>query len=184
MWEEACKYLRVLKDRGIDLPIAVNISRAHIGATDLTKEFVELVKKYDISPKNLELEITENLFMDDVKELFGQMSSLKQNGFSIHMDDFGSAYSSLNMLRNAPVDTLKIDKFFFDEIMTTERGKIIVESSVRMAKQLGLLTIAEGVETQEQLDFLSGIGCDIVQGYYFSRPVNIDGFEEFMKQYL
>lgn len=183
MWEEACKYLRVLKDRGIDLPIAVNISRAHIGATDLTKEFMDLVKKYDISPKNLELEITENLFMDDVHELFDQMSSLKQNGFSIHMDDFGSAYSSLNMLRNAPVDTLKIDKFFFDEIMTTERGRIIVESSVRMAKQLGLLTIAEGVERQEQLDFLAGIGCDIVQGYYFSRPVNIEGFEKFYEEY-
>ena len=184
MWEEACKYLSVLKSRGIDIPIAVNISRAHIGATDLTKEFVSLVKKYDIEPSKLELEITENLFMDDVQELFGQMSSLKQNGFSIHMDDFGSAYSSLNMLRNAPVDTLKIDKFFFDEIMTTERGRIIVESSVRMAKQLGLLTIAEGVETQEQLDFLSGIGCDIVQGYYFSRPVDIEGFEAFAKEYL
>lgn len=184
MWEEACKYLAVLKERGIETPIAVNISRAHIGATDLTKEFTELVKKYDISPSRLELEITENLFMDDVHELFDQMSSLKQNGFSIHMDDFGSAYSSLNMLRNAPVDTLKIDKFFFDEIMTTERGRIIVESSVRMAKQLGLMTIAEGVETQEQLDFLEGIGCDIVQGYYFSRPVPIDKFEEFSAQYL
>lgn len=184
MWEEACKYLKVLKERGVDLPIAVNISRAHMGATDLTKEFTELVKKYDISPSKLELEITENLFMDDVHELFGQMSSLKQNGFSIHMDDFGSAYSSLNMLRNAPVDTLKIDKFFFDEIMTTERGRIIVESSVRMAKQLGLLTIAEGVETQEQLDFLTSIGCDIVQGYYFSRPVSIEGFEDFYKDYI
>lgn len=181
MWEEACKYLAELKSRGIRIPIAVNISRAHIGATDLTKEFTTLVKKYDIEPELLELEITENLFMDDVHELFDQMSSLKQNGFSIHMDDFGSAYSSLNMLRNAPVDTLKIDKFFFDEIMTTERGRIIVESSVRMAKQLGLLTIAEGVETQEQLDFLAGIGCDIVQGYYFSRPVPIEGFEEFIK---
>ena len=181
MWEEACKYLAELKSRGINIPIAVNISRAHIGATDLTKEFTNLVKKYDIDPDKLELEITENLFMDDVHELFDQMSSLKQNGFSIHMDDFGSAYSSLNMLRNAPVDTLKIDKFFFDEIMTTERGRIIVESSVRMAKQLGLLTIAEGVETKEQLDFLAGIGCDIVQGYYFSRPVSISGFEEFIK---
>ena len=183
MWEEACKYLKVLKDRGIDLPIAVNISRAHIGATNLVEEFTRLVKKYDISPKNLELEITENLFMDDVHELFDQMSALKQNGFSIHMDDFGSAYSSLNMLRNAPVDTLKIDKFFFDEIMTTERGRIIVEASVRMAKQLGLLTIAEGVETQEQLDFLTEINCDIVQGYYFSRPVNIEGFEKFVEEY-
>ena len=183
MWEEACKYLAELKKRGIEIPIAVNISRAHIGATNLTEEFTALVKKYDIEPSKLELEITENLFMDDVTELFDQMSSLKQNGFSIHMDDFGSAYSSLNMLRNAPVDTLKIDKYFFDEIMTTERGRIIVESSVRMAKQLGLMTIAEGVETEEQLNFLEKIGCDIVQGYYFSRPVSIDAFEQFVENW-
>ena len=184
MWEEACKYLAELKSRNIEIPIAVNISRAHIGVTDLAKEFVGLTKKYGIDPSKLELEITENLFMDNVQELFGQMSALKQNGFIIHMDDFGSAYSSLNMLRNAPVDALKIDKFFFDEIMTTERGKIIVESSVRMAKQLGLVTIAEGVEKKEQFDFLSSIDCDIVQGYYFSRPVAIPDFEKFMEEYL
>lgn len=184
MWEEACKYLADLKSRGINVPIAVNISRAHIGVTDLCSEFLALTKKYDIEPQRLELEITENLFMDNVQELFEQMSALKQHGFSIHMDDFGSAYSSLNMLRNAPVDTLKIDKFFFDEIMTTERGKIIVESSVRMAKQLGLVTIAEGVETQEQIEFLESIDCDIVQGYYYSRPVAVERFEELMEEYL
>ena len=87
------------------------------------------------------------------------------------------------MLRNAPVDTLKIDRFFLDEIMSTDRGKIIVEASVRMAKQLGLAVIAEGVETQEQLDFLSSINCDIVQGYYYSRPVPVNEFEIFMEKY-
>ncbi len=184
MWKEACKYLADLKKRGIDVPISVNISRAHIGATDLVKEFTSLVEEYGISPSQLDLEITENVFMDDVHELFEQMSALKQHGFKIHMDDFGSAYSSLNMLRNAPVDALKIDKYFFDEIMTTERGKIIVESSVRMAKQLGLVTIAEGIERIEQLEFLRIIGCDIVQGYYFSRPISIDDFEVFMEENL
>lgn len=184
MWEQACSYLKKLRANGINIPIAVNISRAHIGVTNLTETFVNLVKKYDIEPSALELEITENLFMGDLHELFDEMSALKQHGFKIHMDDFGSAYSSLNMLRNAPVDTLKIDKFFFDEIMTTERGKIIVEASVRMAKQLGLTTIAEGVEMKEQLDFLESIECDIVQGYYFSKPVSIDKFEEFMGEYL
>jgi len=96
------------------------------------------------------------------------------------MDDFGSGYSSLNMLRNAPVDTLKIDRFFLDEIMSTSRGRIIVESSVRMAKQLGLLVVAEGVETLEQVEFLSGIDCDYAQGYYYSRPVPVNEFEEYM----
>ena len=98
------------------------------------------------------------------------------------MDDFGSGYSSLNMLRSAPVDTLKIDRFFLDEIMSTDRGKIIVESSVRMAKQLGLSVIAEGVETQDQLDFLDSIGCDIVQGFYYSRPIPPEEFEVFMEK--
>ena len=183
IWEEACKYLKELQEREIYLPISVNISRVHIGNTNLSDILLDLVKKYGIAPKYLELEITENLFMEDVDELFDEMAALKKCGFNIMMDDFGSGYSSLNMLRSAPVDTLKIDRFFLDEIMSTERGKIIVESSVRMAKQLGLLVIAEGVETNDQLEFLESIECDTVQGYYYSRPIPVDEFEEFMSKY-
>lgn len=183
IWELACRYIKDLQKRGIFLPVSVNISRVHIGTTNLSEILMALVQKYDIEPKYLELEITENLFMEDVDELFSEMSALKELGFKIMMDDFGSGYSSLNMLRNAPVDTLKIDRFFLDEIMSTDRGKIIVEASVRMAKQLGLNVIAEGVETQEQLDFLASIDCDIVQGYYYSRPVPVEEFEAFMERY-
>ena len=183
IWEEACKYLKDLQSRGIYLPISVNISRVHIGNTNLSNILIDLTAKYEIAPKYLELEITENLFMEDVDELFDEMGALKRCGFNIMMDDFGSGYSSLNMLRNAPVDTLKIDRFFLDEIMSTDRGKIIVESSVRMAKQLGLAVIAEGVETKDQLDFLESIGCDKVQGYYYSRPVPVEEFEAFMERY-
>lgn len=182
MWEEACKYLAVLMKRDIQIPISVNISRAHIGNTNLSDILSGLVNKYQIPAKLLELEITENLFMDDVSELFEQMAELKKRGFKILMDDFGSGYSSLNMLRRAPVDTLKIDRFFLDEIMSTERGKIIVEASVRMAKQLGLLVVAEGVETEEQLKFLADIDCDIAQGFYFSRPIPLDEFEIFLDE--
>lgn len=184
IWEEACRYLKDMQDRGMYIPISVNISRVHIGNTNLANILLDLVRKYDVAPKYLELEITENLFMDDVDELFDEMAELKRCGFKILMDDFGSGYSSLNMLRSAPVDVLKIDRFFLDEIMSTSRGKIIVESSVRMAKQLGLEVIAEGVETKEQLEFLSQIDCDIVQGYYYSRPIPIDEFERFAKEYL
>ena len=183
VWELACKYIQDLQRRDIYLPISVNISRGHIGNTNLPEILMDLVHKYDIAPKYLELEITENLFMEDVEALFEEMSALKKCGFNIMMDDFGSGYSSLNMLRNAPLDTLKIDRFFLDEIMSTERGKIIVEASVRMAKQLGLSVVAEGVETQEQLDFLASIDCDIVQGYYYSRPIPINEFEIFMEKY-
>ncbi len=177
MWEEACKYIVKLKEMGNEMPISVNISRVHIHTTDLEPLLSGLVRKYDLEPRLLELEITENLFIDDVTELFKQMNRLKEAGFVIQMDDFGSGYSSLNMLRKAPVDVLKIDRFFLDEIMSTERGKIIVESSVRMAKQLGLEVVAEGVETREQLDFLRGINCDTAQGFYFSKPIPVDEFE-------
>lgn len=181
VWEEACKYIAELQSRGVYIPISVNISRFHIGNTNLRNVLLGLCDQYHIAPKYLELEITENLFMNDVDELFDEMSQLKECGFRILMDDFGSGYSSLNMLRNAPVDTLKIDRFFFDEIMSTDRGKIIIEASVRMAKQLGLTVVAEGVETEEQLQFLKRVECDIAQGYYFSRPISTSEFEIFME---
>lgn len=182
VWEEACKYLSELKARNIDIPISVNISRAHVGNTALAETLEDLVKQYDIEPSRLELEITENLFIGDVDELFAQMDELKKRGFKILMDDFGSGYSSLNMLKTAPVDILKIDRFFLDEIMVTDRGKIIVESSIKMAKQLGLNVIAEGVETEEQFKFLRNVDCDIAQGYYFSRPIPISEFEIFLER--
>ena len=183
MWEEACKYIVSLQERGIMLPISVNVSRRHIGETDIVDMLTDMVKKYGFENKYLEVEITENLFMEDVSELFADMGELKKRGFKILMDDFGSGYSSLNMLRTAPIDTMKIDRFFLDEIMSTERGKIIVESSVRMAKMIGLEVIAEGVETKEQLDFLNSIDCDIAQGYYYSRPIPVPEFEKFVKEY-
>ena len=182
IWEEACRYLAELIKRDTVFPVSVNISRAHIGNMDLSDILGGLVEKYQLPPHLLELEITENLFMDDVTQLFEQMTNLKKRGFKILMDDFGSGYSSLNILRKAPVDTLKIDRFFLDEIMSTDRGRIIVEASVRMAKQLGLLTVAEGVETIEQLRFLEGIGCDIAQGFYFSKPIPVEQFEIFLSE--
>ncbi|MCR4806236.1 MAG: bifunctional diguanylate cyclase/phosphodiesterase [Lachnospiraceae bacterium] len=184
MWEEASRYIVELQKRDIMLPISVNVSRRHIGETDIVDVLTGLVKKYGFENRYLEIEITENLFMDDVSELFEEMGELKSLGFRILMDDFGSGYSSLNMLRKAPIDTMKIDRFFLDEIMSTERGKIIVESSVRMAKMIGLDVIAEGVETKEQLDFLRSIDCDMAQGYYYSRPIPVNEFEEFIKEYL
>ena len=184
MWEEACKYIKSLQERGIMLPISVNVSRLHVGHTDIVEKISDIVKQYGFDNRYLEIEITENLFMEDVSELFEEMEEMKRRGFRILMDDFGSGYSSLNMLRRAPIDTLKIDRFFLDEIMSTDRGKIIVESSVRMAKMIGLDVIAEGVETKEQLDFLASIDCDVAQGYYYSRPISIDEFEEYIKTYM
>lgn len=180
MWEECASYLQHLeRDLGIsDIPISVNISRVHINNTDLVNILTDLVKKYEISKELLELEITEGFFMDDEMDLFNVIKDLKEAGFILEMDDFGSGYSSLNMLRQSPIDVIKIDRYFLDEIMTTSRGRIIVENSIIMSKQLGLTVVCEGVETQAQLDFIKQAGADIVQGYYYSKPVPVAEFEE------
>ena len=183
MWEEACAYIRKLNKKGYQIPISVNVSRLNIGEVDIPATLDSLVKKYKIDKRLLEVEITENLFMDDAQGLFGEMEELRDRGYKVLMDDFGSGYSSLNMLRKAPVDVIKIDRFFLDEIMATDRGKIIVEASVRMAKQLGLMVIAEGVETKEQLDFLKDIHCDIAQGFYYSKPITTEEFEKMLKEW-
>lgn len=181
IWEQAAKYLSRLKEFGIEIPISVNLSRIHIHDEKLLDTLHSIVKRNGIDAKLMELEITENYFMDDVNDLYKCMMDLKAEGFVLEMDDFGSGYSSLNMLRNAPIDVIKIDRFFLDEIMVTPRGRIVVENSIKMSKQLGLLVVAEGVETREQLEFVRDSGCDVVQGYYYSKPVSVESFEELLK---
>ncbi len=180
VWEMAAEFLSRLKEKGAKIPISVNISRFHVGSSDLIGILCDLTEKYGIDNKDLELEITESLFTEDVDKLYELMNSLKSRGFIIEMDDFGTGYSSLNMLREAPVDVIKIDRYFIDEIMSTKRGRIIIENSVTMSKQLGLLVVAEGVETKEQVDFLKSINCDVAQGYYYSKPVNTVEFEKML----
>ncbi len=178
MWESAAKYLARLKEMDVCVPISVNISRYHVDSTDLLDTLLNLTKKYGIENRNLELEITETLFTDDMEKLYEVMNSLKAEGFVIEMDDFGSGYSSLNMLREAPVDVIKIDRYFVDEIMSTRRGRIIIENSVTMSKQLGMTVVAEGVETRDQVAFLKSINCDVAQGYFYSKPIDMDEFEK------
>ena len=180
VWEMAAGFLSHLKELNIKVPISVNISRFHVGSTDLISILCDLTERYGIDNRDLELEITESLFTEDVEKLYELMNALKSRGFVIEMDDFGTGYSSLNMLREAPVDVIKIDRYFIDEIMSTRRGRIIIENSVTMSKQLGLQVVAEGVETREQADFLRSINCDIAQGYYYSKPVNTVEFEKML----
>lgn len=182
MWERASAYIKRLNKRGYYFPVSVNVSRLNIGTVNIPSILDDLTKKYRIDKHLLEIEITENLFVEDAQGLFGEMEELRKRGYRVLMDDFGSGYSSLNMLRKAPIDVIKIDRFFLDEIMATDRGKIIVEASVRMAKQLGLKVIAEGVETKEQLDFLRNIHCDIAQGFYYSKPIPVEEFERLLKE--
>ena len=178
---EAAEYIAGIRKMGFDIPVSVNISRYHITNTELEETLREITRRQGIENKYLELEITETLFIKNVATLYKKMENLKKNGFVVEMDDFGSGYSSLNMLREAPVDVVKIDKYFMDELLMTRKGEIVVENIVRMLKQLGILVIAEGVEKKDQVEFLKSVRCDVVQGFYFSKPVPAADFTEMLK---
>ena len=177
MWEQACKQLRKWLNRGIEYPISVNISRLHTYDPALVQKLLNLTSKYEIPVHLLELEFTEGLFMENVQMLYGLMYNLKKNGFVLQMDDFGSGYSSLNMLKSVPIDTIKLDKAFFEDISENPRGKIIIEDSIKMIHNLNLEVMAEGIETKEHVDFLNQCDCVIGQGYYYARPMSVKDFE-------
>lgn len=177
--EEVCRLLNKWISMGIEpVPISVNLSRLHIYNDSIVDYLVELVKKYELLPKYLRFEITETLFINNTDALISILEQLRDLGFKVEMDDFGSGYSSLNMLRNVPVDLIKIDREFFDEKMSDNKGKIVVSHTIAMAKDLDLQVLAEGVETEEHAQFLRDSKCDMAQGYLFSKPMTLGAFEE------
>ncbi len=176
IWEDACRRIRKWIDNGITpVPISVNISREYIRTFDVTTMLLKLVEKHNIPISLLELEITESLDSIGVQDIVKKM---KNAGFKMLMDDFGSGYSSLNMLKSTPFDVLKIDKSFLDEFMESDRGRKIIEHTISMSRDIGLDIIAEGVETSEQAKFLSDCGCDSAQGFFYSKPIPADEFDE------
>lgn len=182
IWEEVCILLHTWKvEKKQMIPISVNVSRMNLYNSNLCNLLVGLVKKYEIEPWLLELEITESAYTNNLNQLLNVINDLRDKGFVVLMDDFGSGYSSLNMLKDIDVDILKIDmKFLKDNDDTKQRGGNILEAVVRMAKWLNLRIIAEGVETKEQVDFLLSIGCSYAQGYYFYKPISILEFESYL----
>ncbi len=179
MWEEACRLLCKWKAEGREeYYISVNISPKDLYYLDVYEIFTGLVKKYDIPPKMLKLEITESAVMMNLKRQLDLIARLQNAGFVIEMDDFGSGYSSLNMLKQIKVDILKIDKEFLRASDDDERGKIILQMTIQMAKALGALVVVEGVEREEQAEFLRGIGSDVFQGFLFAKPMPVSEFEE------
>lgn len=179
IWELACKKLREWKEMGrANYHISVNISPKDFYFTDIYKVFTGLVEKYEINPRNLRLEITETAIMSDFKKQLVLIQRLQEYGFRVEMDDFGSGYSSLNMLKDMTVDTLKVDMEFLCKTENVERSRTILKMVIALSKQLGMEVITEGVETKEHVDFLTDIGCDIFQGYYFARPMQVKEFEE------
>lgn len=180
IWEKAFATLRKWIDIGFDpVPISVNVSRLHIHNTNLVDIFLRLSKKYKVPTNLIELELTETVLFDNIKELTHVVQDLKQEGFVLSIDDFGSGYSSLHMLKDVPVDVLKIDRAFLNETVDTERGKTVIRYTIDMAKQLNMDIVAEGVENFIQAEFLYNAGCEIAQGYYYSKPIPTKKFEQY-----
>lgn len=184
IWEKTCWYLNRWKRQGLNpVPVSVNISRRDIYEYDLVKIFNSLLAKYDLSPEMLRLEITESAYMDNPSQLIEVVENLRKNGFCLEMDDFGSGYSSLNTLKEVPVDILKLDMKFISSDTETHseteavRGGSILSSVVRMANWLHLPVIAEGIESKTQADYLKSIGCFHMQGFYFSKPIPPEAYE-------
>lgn len=159
------------------VPISVNLSRAHFTRPNLVGHICEVVDKYNLPHNLIELEVTESAFFDDKVTLLATINELREAGFEISMDDFGSGYSSLNSLKEMPLDTLKLDAEFFRENTFDEKGKLIVGDTIALAKKLDMKIVAEGIETREQVDFLASVDCDLIQGYYFDKPMPVDEFE-------
>lgn len=178
IWEQAARKLGEWKKEGKDAKISVNISPKDFYYIDICNTFRELVKKYNIEPQNLNIEITETAIMSDIPNLREELRKLQQFGFKVEIDDFGSGYSSLNALKDIDVDVLKIDMGFLRETENKTKSKIILNSVLRMAREIGMPVITEGVETIEQVHMLTNMGCDTFQGYYFSKPISVSEFEQ------
>ncbi len=177
--EEVCRTMRHWIDDGKKpVVVSVNQSRLHLNYDDYIWRLREIVDKYDIPYEYIELELTESVFTDNSEKLLKIMHKLHEIGFKLSLDDFGSGYSSLNMLKDIPVDVVKIDKEFFNDTMNTQKGRAVISTVVDLAKNLNMDVISEGVETREQVEFLTEIHCAMVQGYYFAKPMPIDDFEK------
>ncbi len=181
VWSEAAAQIRQWKQRfGVALPVSVNVSRVDLYDPALVEKLQTIVADNGLSSRELLLEITESAYTEDAEQIIETVSRLRELGFRIEMDDFGSGYSSLNMLTALPMDVLKLDMTFVRNAFTERRDTRLLEVMILLAKSFGLRTIAEGVETAEQLSTLKTMGYDIIQGYYFSRPLPAEAFEAFL----
>lgn len=179
MWEETCRTIRKWLDEGRTVhPISLNVSRIHAYNNSFETDILNLVEKYDIPSNLLELELTESAYLDQEEGLYHAMNRLKKKGLLFSVDDFGTGYSSLNMLKSIPVDIVKLDRGFLNETTSSAKGRTIIRNMITMANELNIRVIAEGVESVEQAALLLEMGCDLAQGYYYSRPLSIDDFEQ------
>ena len=183
VWRSAAEQIKRWREQyGMSIPISVNVSRVDIFDPELEKKLCDILDEFSLAPDDLMLEITESAYADSADRLIEVVNSLRDKGFKIEMDDFGSGYSSLNMLTEIPIDVLKIDMQFIRRMLLDDKNLKLVRLVMDIAEFLDVPVVAEGVEEEEQLNVLRQMGCDIVQGYYFSPPLSAERFGELIRQ--
>ncbi|MBO7473545.1 MAG: EAL domain-containing protein [Ruminococcus sp.] len=181
VWSEAANQIKKWKEEGFNVPVSVNVSRVDVFNPRLVDILSDIIKSSEIDSESLLLEITESAYSDNAQQIINTVMNLRENGFKIEMDDFGSGYSSLNMLCSLPIDALKLDMEFIRNICDNKKHFRLVGIMIDIARILEVPVIAEGVETKEQLDLLEDLGCDIIQGYYFSKPLPAEELTALLK---
>ena len=178
MFEEVCKLIDRWESAGCQIiPISVNLSRANFAIPNFFKAYKDIMKKYTIPKKAIEFELTESLLYNNFEQVNHLVDEIHELGMTCSIDDFGSGYSSLNMLKDVRVDCLKIDRVFFSEGDGSRRGQDIIRSILGLAQALQMKTVSEGIELPEQVDFLKAMNCNYVQGYIFAKPITVEAFE-------
>ncbi len=182
VWDKTCEYVAKWQKMGLKkIPVSVNVSRNNFYRDKLWVEILDLINKHGLTPDDINIEITETSYMNDPDQVQNVVNKCQESGLSVHMDDFGTGYSSLNVLKDLVFDVLKIDLNFIQGLGSNERAAIILKSIMDMNRLLKLPVVAEGIETQEQENFLKEIGCEVGQGFLFSRPVEEKVFIEMLK---
>lgn len=179
VYEKVCSLLQSWIESGATpIPISVNMSRLHVRQRNFVEDLERMVNSHGVPAELIEIELTENAFFEDTQQIIDVMEQLKSKGFKLSMDDFGSGYSSLNLLNMLPVDTVKLDRMMFTETTKAERSKKVAANAIHIVRDLEMTAVAEGIETQEQVDFLKHIDCDMVQGYFYAKPMPVYKFEQ------
>ena len=170
--EKVCLDINSWRNKGIDqLLVSVNIAGLHFQQEDFIERISNILKKYNCSPQMFEMELTERTLMKDSSEIVNKLVRLKNMGFKISIDDFGTGYSSLSYLNRFPLDYLKIDSSFIQQMTSLQEKQAVVDCIIMMAHRLHIKVVAEGVESKEQVELLKRMDCDFIQGYYFSKPL-------------
>ncbi len=181
MLDAVCALQRKWLDEGRELvTVSVNISRSHLSVKTIISDLAGIVDAYSLPHSAIEFELTESAFFDDKDVLLTAIQQLRALSFHVSMDDFGTGYSSLNSLKDLPLDIVKLDRGFFGDSNSRERSETVIKSTISLAKQLNMKIVTEGIETKEQVDFLSANGCDFIQGFYFAKPMPTDDFDKLL----